>query len=72
MTETERVLSMGGKVGSKFVGTDEDGTDVVEIIALNVQPFGRILAKCVEKNGKPHDGHEANWTLSMREWTLLG
>lgn len=68
MTTTQRLYALGGKVGSKLSGTDEDGTDVIEIISIGPE---QILARKVERNGKPFDGHPCNWSLSMREWKLV-
>lgn len=67
MTETQRLYALGGKVGTKLIGTDECGTDVIEITAIGEKT---ILAKCVEKNGKPWDGHEGSWTLTLRDWKV--
>jgi hypothetical protein len=71
MTQTQHLYSLGAKVGSKLIGTDqEDGSvDVILITAIGKE---RFFAKKVEVNGKPwEDGHESNWTLSLREWKLV-
>ena len=69
MTETQRLYALGAKVGSRLIGTDEEGTDVIEITAIGKE---RFMAIKVMKNGKPfEDGHESNWTLSMRDWKLI-
>lgn len=69
MTETQRLYALGGKVGSRLSGTDECGTDVIQITAIGEKSF---LAKKVEKNGKPfEDGSESFWTLTLRDWKLV-
>jgi len=70
MTETQRLLALNGKVGTKLKGVCqiENTVDVIEITAIGKET---ILARCVEKNGKPFNGHEAAWTLSMRDWKVL-
>lgn len=68
MTTTQRLYSLGGKVGSRLSGTDEDGTDVIEIVSIGAE---KIVAKKVERNGEAFEGFEINWSLSMREWKLV-
>jgi hypothetical protein len=68
MMEFEQLFSLGGKIGSHLRGADFEGTDIIEVIEFN---NGRLIAKCIEKNGKPFDGGECNWTLSLRKWELV-
>jgi hypothetical protein len=69
MSESERLFTLGAKIGSKLIGTDEDDTTVLLIIALDGD---RIVAKRIEKNGEIwENGKESNWTLSMRDWKLV-
>ena len=69
MTETQRLYALGGKVGSRLTGTDEQGTDVIEITAIGRDNF---MAIKVMKDGKIwQEGRETNWTLTLRDWKLI-
>lgn len=68
MNSVEMLMSLGGKVGSTLIGKDEDDERVLLILEIQ---HTRVLAKCIKKDGKEWDGHEANWSLTMREWKLL-
>ena len=68
MNSVERLLSLGGSVGSKLAGRDEDGERIIQILEIQGT---KVLAKCVERDGEECDGFESNWSLNMREWKLV-
>jgi len=73
MTNREILTKLNATTGSLLSGTDEDGTDIIEILGFEKCGVGqeRLMAKCIKKNGKVFRGSPCNWGLNMRDWVLV-
>lgn len=69
MTDVELLRALGGKVGSKLIGDEGHGPEVIQITAVGEE---KLLAKVVRNaKGKPIERYEGVWTLAFRDWALL-
>lgn len=66
LNSAELCRKNGWKAGTRLVGDEGYGPDVIEITAVGEY---NILAKAISYNGKPVDSpREQSWTLQMRDW----
>lgn len=59
LSDADICRKQGWTVGTRLIGTDAYGTEVITITAIGEE---NILARCDAHGG------ELNWTLHAREW----
>lgn len=66
MTSAELCRRNGWGPGTRLVGDEGYGPDVIEITAIGES---KILAVAISRNGRPSfPRSEAAWTLTLRDW----
>ena len=65
MTSAEQCRRNGWTPGTRLIGDEGYGADVIEITAIGERT---ILAKKMLHDGKPDEEPETCWTLECRKW----
>jgi len=69
MTDVEILNSLGGKLGSKLIGDEGFGPEIIVITAIGEE---NVLARrLTDTNGNLVNVPESFWTLHYRDWKLL-